>query len=99
MMIADTRFISLTSDSWTSRNVDNFTAMTAHFIDDKWQYGNALLQTTYSDESHTAEYLSTFFQEVVDKWAVRQPVKITITTDNAANIVKGVDVAGYLGIG
>lgn len=99
-VIALAEFVALTTDSWTSRNTEHFNTVTAHFVDKTWRMRHAVLQTTYSSESHTADYLSDYFKDLVENsWNLKRVMQVKITTDNAANVVKGVTQAGYLDIG
>jgi hypothetical protein len=99
--ISRTLFVALTTDSWTSRVTDNYTTVTAHYIDDYWELKFIVLQTTYSAKSHTSKNLTEFLNEVVEEWKVNASSKaqITITTDNASNITKAVTDGGFLNIG
>lgn len=58
-----------------------------------------ILKTSHTTESHTAEHLATFVNDLVENLGIKKIMPLTITTDNAKNIVKGVKDAGYLNIG
>ena len=98
--------VSLTTDGWTSRATESYITITAHFIDSSWHMRNYVLQTRPLFETHTAENLANVLKKAVDDWQIvkyytsgssagisQKP--IAITTDNAANIVKAVEVAGF----
>lgn len=100
--------ISLTTDGWTSKATQSYNTVTSHFIDQNWQLKSYVLQTRPLFESHTAQNLADVLQESVKEWNLSRAVKINtgteeiiqskpiaITTDNAANIVKGVELAGF----
>lgn len=100
-VLSSVDFVSLTSDSWTSRTTDNYTTVTSHYIDDKWNVQACVLETRFSAESHTGAYLTDFFKQVVSDWNInsKSRAQVVITTDNAANVTNGVSGAGYLNIG
>ncbi|XP_060085252.1 E3 SUMO-protein ligase ZBED1-like [Ylistrum balloti] len=79
-------FIALTTDGWTSKATQSYNTTRPLF------------------ESHTAENLADVLQETVKEWKLKRTVKveevlsdkrIAVATDNASNIVKGVNLAGF----
>ena len=98
--LKDTQNVSFTTDSWTSRCTDNFTAVTAHLLGSNMQLKCFLLQTSESSESHTSENVAKFLKDLLEAWDMRNygNMPFTATTDNAANITKGAKEAGMINI-
>ncbi|XP_077094330.1 E3 SUMO-protein ligase ZBED1-like [Siphateles boraxobius] len=87
--------VSLTTDGWTSRATESYLTVTAHFIDSDWKMKASVLQTRPLYEQHTSTLLAEKLQEVVAEWKLERPGKtISVTTDNAKNIVNAVREAG-----
>ena len=66
LSLKDAQFVSLSTDSWTSRCTDNFTAATAHLLDSNMQLKCYMLLTSESSESHTSENIAKFLKDVLD---------------------------------
>ena len=49
--------IALTTNGWTSRDTQSYETITAHFINDKWDMNNYVLQTRVLGEVHTSHNL------------------------------------------
>ncbi|KAA0722277.1 Zinc finger CCCH domain-containing protein 13 [Triplophysa tibetana] len=78
--------ISLTSDMWTSLNMDAFLAVTCPFIDDNDKLCTILLDVEHFPKSHTAENLATGHIKLMDEWGIKDKVKYLVT-DVAANMI------------
>ena len=50
-------FLALTTDCWTSRAIDSYVSITAHFIDEKFKRRLAVLDTLPMCEKHIAQNL------------------------------------------
>ncbi|XP_067676420.1 E3 SUMO-protein ligase ZBED1-like [Haliotis asinina] len=88
--------VSITTDSWTSRATENYIAVTAHYVNEEWRVENFVLETHKFPESHTAENLAKCLKETVETWKLERNGKgPSVTTDNAANIVKAVKETGF----
>ena len=59
-----------------------------------------MLQTSESSESHTIENIATFLKDALEAWNMSNygNMPFIATTDNAANITKGVKEAGMINI-
>lgn len=55
--ISTFEYVSLTTDSWSSRNNEAYTTVTLHAINNNFQYINKTLATRSSGERHTADNL------------------------------------------
>ncbi|KAJ8932232.1 hypothetical protein NQ318_004434, partial [Aromia moschata] len=88
-ILVKSKSISLTTDAWTATNNTSYIAYTAHFITDDWMLYSCLLECAEYDVNHTAKNLRDDLLRVTDVWKIRDKI-ITVTTDNAANIVAAV---------
>ncbi|KAG7526985.1 zinc finger BED domain-containing protein 4-like [Solea senegalensis] len=76
---------SLTSDMWTSINMDAYLAVTCHFIDDEDQLCTTLLGVQHFPKAHTAENLAAGHVQLMEEWGIRDKVKCLVT-DGASNM-------------
>uniref|UniRef100_A0A3P9CVN5 BED-type domain-containing protein n=1 Tax=Maylandia zebra TaxID=106582 RepID=A0A3P9CVN5_9CICH len=90
--------VAITCDSWTSRATGNYLTITSHHIDQEWRLVSHVLQTRTTEASHTAANLSEIMFKAIEEWELtnKNPV---IVTDNAANMVRAVEITGWLHIG
>lgn len=87
--------IALTTDGWTSRATESYITVTAHHITPEWTLASHVLQTRPIYEQHTSANLAEGLKETVLEWKLeRSGTTITVTTDNARNIVNAVKEAG-----
>ena len=58
--LKEAKYISLTSDCWTSRVNQSYISITAHFLKVKsdWQFEHFVLESKELPDSHTAEHLA-----------------------------------------
>ncbi|KAI7789392.1 putative zinc finger BED domain-containing protein 1-like [Triplophysa rosa] len=90
------KFLTLTTDGWTSHATQSFMTITAHYITDNWVIANPVLQTRAIYESHTNDHLSAILQVAVAEWKIaRENATIPVTTDNNKNIVNAVEATGF----
>jgi hypothetical protein len=76
--------LSLTTDTWSSRNYKSFTAVTGHWIDCDWvQHSQTLDIIELTDPVHSGEYLAEKLSEITDSLKITKAV-FTITRDNGA---------------
>lgn len=74
-------------DGWFSINADPYLSFTAHFIDDGWSLQTHCLHTMYYPEQHAAENLACFVKDSLRTFDLRRGNLVTITTDNAVNMI------------
>ncbi|XP_057684886.1 E3 SUMO-protein ligase ZBED1 [Corythoichthys intestinalis] len=87
--------IALTTDGWTSRATESYLTVTAHYITPEWTLASYVLQTRPIYEQHTSTILAEGLKGTVLEWKLERPgTTITVTTDNARNIVNSVKEAG-----
>jgi len=76
--------ISLTTDTWSTRNYSEYAAVTAHWISDKWQLRCTVLDVIELREPiHSGEYLAEQLLAVTNDYHIT-PAVFTITCDNAS---------------
>ncbi|XP_073670235.1 E3 SUMO-protein ligase ZBED1-like [Paramisgurnus dabryanus] len=67
--------VSLTSDMWTSINMEAYLAVTCHFIDANDQLGTILLGVQHFPNTHTAENLAISHTMVMEEWGIKDKVR------------------------
>ncbi|XP_051793003.1 E3 SUMO-protein ligase ZBED1-like [Acanthochromis polyacanthus] len=77
--------VSLTSDMWTSINMDAYLAVTCHYISDEDQLCTSLLGVQHFPKAHTAENLAAGHAQLMEEWGITDKVKCLVT-DGAANM-------------
>ncbi|XP_075999197.1 E3 SUMO-protein ligase ZBED1-like [Genypterus blacodes] len=78
--------VSLTSDMWTSINMEAYLAVTCHFIDGEDQLGTILLGVEHFPSAHTADNLALAHTRFMEEWGIQDKVKCLVT-DAAANMI------------
>ena len=76
--------ISLALDTWTSPNNLTFMAVTRYYIDENWQYREALLGFEPLTGIHSGPNLAVILRRVLEKHDILDRV-FALTTDNASN--------------
>ena len=85
--------VTITTDCWTSRQVEAYMTVTVHFIDMDWQLESRVLPTSILEGSHTGERISSALRDLFSAWGIQDKVT-TIVTDNAANVKNAVALLG-----
>lgn len=67
-------YVTLSTDSWTSINMEGYTAVTAHFITDAWKFYGCLLTCFKYDGRHTADNIAQELERVVNEWNISEKV-------------------------
>ena len=62
--------IALTTDLWTSRSVESYLTITAHYINSKWELESKVLQTREKKERHTGENIAETLLTAVKEWKI-----------------------------
>ena len=76
--------ISITIDVWTARNYIEYTAVTGHWINEKWQHRCILLDVIHLQEPiHSGEYLAQELAAVTDSFEITDAI-FTYIRDNAS---------------
>src|ERR1700722_7906003 len=75
--------ISLTTDTWSSRNHKEFAAVTIHWINKDWIQQLRLLDIAELQELiHSSKYLAQILVDILDEFDITDLV-FTVTRDNA----------------
>lgn len=78
-------------DGWTSVQNISYLGITCHFVDNETKFlVSAVLDTVLIEKLETIKHI---VSEVISEWGIDGKVKC-IVTDNAANMVKAVDLLG-----
>ena len=90
--------VGITSDTWTSLATESLRSVTAHFIDEEWNLVSYVLQTTEVETDHRSASLAEMLTNAIDEWELmgKNPA---IVTDNAANMVRAVEIMGLTHVG
>lgn len=79
------RYISLTTDCWTSISMEPYISLTAHIINDDWLFESMTLDCKKLTESHTGENLKTYLDHSAQIWGINAEHISVCTTDNGTN--------------
>lgn len=75
--------VALTTDLWTSPNMEPYITVTAHYIIATWELKSKVLCTTLMPERHTAPNIAGRLSEIIEEWGIS--VFCTVH-DNASNM-------------
>ncbi|XP_032428162.1 zinc finger BED domain-containing protein 1-like [Xiphophorus hellerii] len=78
--------VSLTSDMWTSINMDAYLAVTCHFVEENGKLSSVLLGVQAFPQSHTAENIACVKASLMEEWGISGKVTCMVT-DGAPNMV------------
>jgi len=93
-VLASARFISFTTDSWTtSQCTDSLLSITAHWITDSCDRQSAVAAACPIEGSHTAQNLAGIVTSLLEKWNVKAKVRVFLR-DNVKNMTAGLCEAG-----
>lgn len=82
--------MSLTCDGWTSDAQQHFVALTAHFIDSKWELRSMCLGLALAEAKQTAAQVSHNLEAILVDVGMANTHVVSVTRDNGANFVAGV---------
>ena len=86
--------IRFTTDIWTNVSNHSFFSVIGHCLDENFTSRTVVLRVVPFDESHTAANISTLLQGVLSDHNIAKHKVHIIVSDNAANITKGIHIAG-----
>ena len=89
------RYFSLTTDGLTSRTNHSYIAHTIHYIDHMWNLQSHLLDVAEMSVDHTAMNLADELQESLVHWDLQDDLFVSVTTDNARNIVNATEILAW----
>lgn len=87
------KYVSITTDSWTSRATTSYQAITAHYLLN-WELKSALLGCFECHERHTAEYIKNELYRLLLDWNIQNKTFVCVT-DNAANMKAAIRLINY----
>lgn len=86
-------YITLTTDIWSdTMNMKSFLGVTAHFGFDIVLYA-VTLGVYELDQRHTSDYIAAELIKTCEAWGIHKEKVSAVVTDNAANMVKAVELA------
>ena len=92
-VLVQVKYVSLTTDLWTSRATEGYLTVTAHFIH-SWKLKSLVLATVKFSAEHTAEHIAVELQKVTEEWGIMSKVA-AIVTDNTSNMVAAIRITGW----
>ena len=87
--------VAITTDSWTSRAVQSYLTVTAHYITSDWKLESKILQTCEMPEMHTALNIAERLRDSIKEWKIDEERVSAIVHDNASNITLAVQNLGW----
>lgn len=92
----DIKWVSFTTDMWSSLANDDFLSLTGHFVNSAFELEHIFLEVIpFTFATHTAANIKSFLQETLVTWNLTEKVNIFVR-DNGRNIVAAMDSAGYV---
>ncbi|XP_063075476.1 E3 SUMO-protein ligase ZBED1-like [Engraulis encrasicolus] len=85
-------FYASTTDLWSSRTTEPYMSLTVHFVNENFELCSRCLQTTYFPTDHTGENIAAGLKECLANWGLNEEAQTCITTDNATNMVKAMEL-------
>lgn len=76
--------ISLTIDAWTSKAMQSFLGVTAHYIDDSWSLKSTILDFKKVIGKHSGKNMAEHLVKILTEYTL-SPKLLCITADNASN--------------
>src|SRR3954462_1576692 len=89
LLSSSAKYISLTTDLWTSHAKQRYIRITASFINIDFKLYDILLELKYVPYPHNSEIIQSHIESTISNWSLRGKV-IAIATDNGANMVKAI---------
>ncbi|XP_045451574.1 E3 SUMO-protein ligase ZBED1-like [Melitaea cinxia] len=82
-------------DSWTSRTMQPYIAITGHFINKTTlDFKSILLQCSLLDGTHTGENIAQAISSAICEWNLTDKINFFVT-DNAPNMLSAANILGY----
>lgn len=89
-LISDINYFTLTTDIWTADMQNkSFIGVTVQYVQGM-EMKSACLDVLKLNQSHTAAYISSSLQNILNKWKISKDKIVAVVTDNGANIVRAV---------
>ncbi|XP_067951337.1 E3 SUMO-protein ligase ZBED1-like [Watersipora subatra] len=85
--LANITHFSLTTDGWSSIGLTPYLSLTVHYVSPEWDLVTKNLNTVYLPESHTGQKIAETLEELLTQWNLDKSKLVSLTTDNASNMV------------
>src|SRR6218665_2213873 len=93
-LISSVKHLSCTTDAWSDPSSSvALLSLTVHWISDDFIRQQTVLFATPLEESHTGEYLSVKFTEMLDSFSIEKARVHLVLRDSGANMVKALRLA------
>ncbi|XP_028658775.2 zinc finger BED domain-containing protein 4-like [Erpetoichthys calabaricus] len=79
-------YVSLTSNMWTSINMDDYLGVTCHYVTAEAKLATVLLSVSLFPQTHTAAHIMESMSVLMTDWGISGKIQCMVT-DNAANLV------------
>ncbi len=90
--LKNVEYYATTTDMWSSRTTEPYLSLTVHFVNDNFELKSRCRQTAYFPTDHTGENIALGLRECLSSWGLNEEEQMCITTDNAANVIKAVEL-------
>ena len=88
-------YLGLTTDCWTSGNGHPFIGLTAHIINEEWEFENFCLACTSLNIDHNSFNIKNSIKQILYDWDIDESKIAGITTDCGSNILKAVELMSF----
>ena len=88
--LAHGTWFGATTDIWTSENGAGqpYISFTIQYLDPDWKLEAHYLETQFFPDNHSAQNIRDILENMLDEWNIRKENLVSVTTDNATNMVK-----------
>ena len=95
-LITGAKHISFTTDIWSSSvNTTCLLNLTAHWINDEFVKGSAVLHAQPIEEAHTGEHIAAQMENMLQNWEIPRDKMHIIVSDNASNMIRAMSDAAF----
>ena len=99
-LIGGAKRISFTTDIWSnSVNTTCLLSLTAHWINDEFAKGSAVLHAQPIQEAHTGEHIAAQMENMLQNWEIPRDKVHVIVSDNASNMIRAMSDAAFTHFG
>lgn len=84
--------LTLTSDIWSDLQMRSYLGVAAHF-GIGIEFHSVTLGVYHLDERHTSEYIAQMLTKTSEEWGFNTDKVTAVVIDNAANMVKAIEIA------
>jgi hypothetical protein len=89
LLLSSAKYISFTTDLWTSRAKHGYIGITASFMDNDFKIYDILLECKYLPYPHDAITIKESLISLINSWNFQNNI-VAITSDNGKNMVKAI---------